>query len=124
MYAGERCRRRQRAWLHYNFKKTLRLYEAGRLLLTEPTSASSAAFSVGYQSVSQFSREYWRMFGTPPMQGILVALWQLVHFTMQIRLSRRTKRLQRELEMDQASPQFTVDGVKRHVATYVKPDCA
>ena len=55
---------------------------------------------------------------------ILVALWQLVHFTLQIRLSRRTKRLQRELEMDQASPQFTVDEVKRHVATYVQPDCA
>jgi hypothetical protein len=55
---------------------------------------------------------------------ILVALWQLVHFTLQIRLSRRTKRLQHELEMDQASPQFTMDEVKRHVATYVEPDCA
>jgi transcriptional regulator GlxA family with amidase domain len=50
------------------YQKTLRLYEARRLLLTEPTS--SAAFSVGYQSVSQSSREYWRMSGTPPMQGI------------------------------------------------------
>jgi AraC-like DNA-binding protein len=52
------------------YQKTLRLYEARRLLLNEPTSASSAAFSVGYQSVSQFSREYRRMFGTPPMQDI------------------------------------------------------
>jgi len=52
------------------YQKTLRLYEARRLILTEPTSASSAAFSVGYQSVSQFSREYRRMFGTPPMREI------------------------------------------------------
>jgi AraC-like DNA-binding protein len=52
------------------YQKTLRLYEARRLLLTEPASASSAAFSVGYQSVSQFSREYRRMFGTPPMREI------------------------------------------------------
>ncbi|WP_398456948.1 AraC family transcriptional regulator N-terminal domain-containing protein [Sphingomonas albertensis] len=52
------------------YQKTLRLYEARRLLLTEPTNASSAAFSVGYQSVSQFSREYSRMFGTPPMREI------------------------------------------------------
>ena len=52
------------------YQKTLRLYEARRLLLTEPTNASSAAFSAGYQSVSQFSREYSRMFGTPPMREI------------------------------------------------------
>ena len=50
------------------YQKTLRLYEARRLILTEPTNASSAAFSVGYQSVSQFSREYRRMFGKPPMR--------------------------------------------------------
>lgn len=50
------------------YQKTLRLYEARRLLLTEPMSASSAAFSVGYQSSSQFSREYRRMFGTAPMR--------------------------------------------------------
>ncbi|MEG3177643.1 AraC family transcriptional regulator [Sphingomonas sp. RB3P16] len=50
------------------YQKTLRLYEARRLLLTEATSASTAAFSVGYQSVSQFSREYRRLFGTPPMR--------------------------------------------------------
>lgn len=52
------------------YQKTLRLYEARRLLLTEPTNASSVAFSVGYQSVSQFSREYRRMFGTPPMRDV------------------------------------------------------
>jgi AraC-like DNA-binding protein len=48
------------------YQKTLRLYEARRLLLTEPTSASAAAFAVGYQSMSQFSREYRRLFGIPP----------------------------------------------------------
>ena len=52
------------------YQKTLRLYEARRLLLTEPSSATSAAFSVGYQSGSQFSREYQRMFGTPPMREV------------------------------------------------------
>lgn len=51
------------------YQKTLRLYEARRLLLAEPKSASTAAFAVGYQSVSQFSREYRRMFGMPPMRG-------------------------------------------------------
>jgi AraC-like DNA-binding protein len=54
------------------YQKTLRLYEARRLLLTEPTSASSVAFSVGYQSVSQFSREYRRMFGAPPIREIRI----------------------------------------------------
>lgn len=52
------------------YQKNLRLCEARRLLLTEPITATSAAFSVGYQSVSQFSREYRRMFGTPPMREI------------------------------------------------------
>ncbi len=52
------------------YQKTLRLYEARRLLLNEPKSASSAAFLVGYQSVSQFSREYRRMFGASPVQDI------------------------------------------------------
>nr|WP_302675912.1 helix-turn-helix domain-containing protein [Sphingomonas faeni] len=51
------------------YQKTLRLYEARRLILTASTSASAAAFSVGYQSVSQFTREYRRMFGVSPMQG-------------------------------------------------------
>lgn len=50
------------------YQKNLRLCEARRLLITEPTTASSVAFLVGYQSISQFSREYKRMFGIPPMQ--------------------------------------------------------
>jgi AraC-like DNA-binding protein len=48
------------------FQKQLRLLEARRLMLGEGRSASSAAFLVGYESVSQFTREYGRMFGLPP----------------------------------------------------------
>lgn len=47
------------------YQKTLRLQEARRLLLAE-TDVTSTAFAVGYESASQFSREYTRMFGTPP----------------------------------------------------------
>lgn len=52
------------------YQKNLRLCAARRLLMTEPTTASSVAFSVGYQSISQFSREYKRMFGMPPIQEL------------------------------------------------------
>ncbi|WP_077308261.1 AraC family transcriptional regulator [Terribacillus halophilus] len=52
------------------FQKQLRLQEARRLLLTESTDATDAAFQVGYESPSQFSREYARMFGLPPIQDI------------------------------------------------------
>ncbi|MDF1635565.1 AraC family transcriptional regulator [Mycoplana sp. MJR14] len=48
------------------FQKQLRLIEARRLMQSEGASASSAAFAVGYESVSQFTREYGRMFGRPP----------------------------------------------------------
>lgn len=48
------------------YQKHLRLLEARRRMLTEGERAGSAAFSVGYESVSQFSREYARMFGDPP----------------------------------------------------------
>jgi AraC-like DNA-binding protein len=50
------------------FQKQLRLIEARRLMLAEGMSASSAAFAVGYESVSQFTREYGRMFGLPPVR--------------------------------------------------------
>jgi transcriptional regulator GlxA family with amidase domain len=52
------------------FQKRMRLNEARRLMLTEQTDASRAAFKVGYKSPSQFSREYSRQFGAPPMQDI------------------------------------------------------
>lgn len=52
------------------YQKRMRLSEARRLMLTEHVDASRAAFQVGYESPSQFSREYSRMFGAPPMQDI------------------------------------------------------
>lgn len=48
------------------FQKQIRLQEARRLLLTESVDASEVAYRVGYESASQFSREYSRMFGYPP----------------------------------------------------------
>ncbi|MFD0697625.1 AraC family transcriptional regulator N-terminal domain-containing protein [Paenibacillus sp. GCM10027628] len=48
------------------FQKQIRLQEARRLLLTESADASEVAYRVGYESASQFSREYSRMFGFPP----------------------------------------------------------
>lgn len=52
------------------FQKQLRLLEARRLMLTENSDATNAAYRVGYESTSQFSREYSRMFGAPPMRDI------------------------------------------------------
>ena len=48
------------------FQKRLRLIEARRRMLAEGLPASQAAFAVGYESVSQFTREYGRMYGLPP----------------------------------------------------------
>ena len=48
------------------YQKQLRLQEARRLLSVEGMDAGSAAFSVGYESASQFSREYSRLFGMSP----------------------------------------------------------
>lgn len=52
------------------YQKTLRLHEARRLLLAGNTDSTSAAICVGYESVSQFAREYRRLFGLPPMRDI------------------------------------------------------
>lgn len=51
------------------FQKQLRLVEARRLMLTEGITASRAAFAVGYESVSQFTREFGRMFGSSPARS-------------------------------------------------------
>jgi AraC-like DNA-binding protein len=67
--------------LHHHFKevsamsplqyqKQIRLQEARRLLLSETSEAADAGFRVGYESPSQFSREYARMFGLPPVSDI------------------------------------------------------
>jgi AraC-like DNA-binding protein len=52
------------------YQKWLRLNEARRLMLTERQDATTAAFQVGYESPSQFSREYGRLFGAPPLRDI------------------------------------------------------
>lgn len=53
-----------------DYQKQLRLQEARRLMLVGGANAGSAGFAVGYDSPSQFSREYRRMFGAPPRQDI------------------------------------------------------
>jgi AraC-like DNA-binding protein len=52
------------------YQKQLRLQEARRLLLGESIDAADAAYRVGYESPSQFSREYRRMFGAPPRKDV------------------------------------------------------
>ena len=52
------------------YQKRLRLQEARRLMLSESLDAASAGFQVGYESASQFSREYRRHFGAPPVRDI------------------------------------------------------
>lgn len=52
------------------YQKQLRLLEARRLMLAEHYNAITAADQVGYESPSQFSREYARLFGAPPIQDI------------------------------------------------------
>lgn len=48
------------------YQKTVRLYEARERLVRTATNAARVAYSVGYESASQFSREYKRLFGLPP----------------------------------------------------------
>lgn len=55
------------------FQKQLRLIEARRLMLADGLNASNAAFTVGYESVQQFTREYGRMFGMPPVREVAAA---------------------------------------------------
>jgi AraC-like DNA-binding protein len=55
------------------YQKELRLLEARRLLKTGSASVTAAAFEVGYESSSQFSREYARKFGVPPSQDLASA---------------------------------------------------
>ena len=62
------------------YQKQLRLQEARQLLLAGVHTASDVAFAVGYESASQFSREYVRQFGAPPAHIIIdtdadEALW-------------------------------------------------
>lgn len=52
------------------FQKQLRLQEARQLMIAEGINAGSAGFAVGYDSPSQFSREYRRLFGAPPRADV------------------------------------------------------
>jgi AraC-like DNA-binding protein len=52
------------------YQKRLRLQEARRLMLGDACDATRAAFRVGYESPSQFSREYRRMYGAPPRRDV------------------------------------------------------
>jgi AraC-like DNA-binding protein len=52
------------------YQKIIRLQSARRLMLKEGYDAATAGFRVGYESPSQFNREYARLFGRPPMRDI------------------------------------------------------
>jgi AraC-like DNA-binding protein len=52
------------------YQKQLRLQEARRLMLSEGLDAAAAGFRVGYESPSQFTREYRRLFGAPPHRDV------------------------------------------------------
>jgi len=52
------------------YQKQLRLQRARERMLMDGVDATSAAYEVGYESVSQFNREYSRFFGQPPMRDV------------------------------------------------------
>jgi AraC-like DNA-binding protein/uncharacterized small protein (DUF1192 family) len=52
------------------YQKRLRLYEAQRLIFTEDKTIEMAAYEVGYESPTQFNREYKRQFGEPPRRSV------------------------------------------------------
>ena len=52
------------------YQKRLRLYEAQRLMLAESTTVSDAAYNVGYESITQFTREYKKLFHSSPAKNI------------------------------------------------------
>ena len=68
------------------YQKQFRLYEARRRLFAAPGDAAGAAFAVGYESASQFSRDYSRLFGVPPARDI-----------RRLRSSRNTDRFRTEV---------------------------
>lgn len=57
------------------YQKQLRLMEARRLMVVENINVTQAAFNVGYESPTQFSREYSRLFGAPPRQNARSLKW-------------------------------------------------
>lgn len=53
------------------YQKRLRLSEAQRLMLSGGHDVTQAAFAVGYESPTQFIREYKRLFGNPPRRNVM-----------------------------------------------------
>lgn len=53
-------------------QKRLRLTEARRLMLDENKNVTQASLEVGYESVSQFTRDYRKMFGQSPKEDVMV----------------------------------------------------
>lgn len=62
--------RRATAMTPLQYQKQLRLQQARQLMLAERIDAADAGFQVGYDSPSQFSREYRRLFGAPPQRDM------------------------------------------------------
>ncbi len=56
------------------YRKQLRLLEARQRMISDGANAETAAYQVGYESQSQFSREYARMFGAPPRRDVATSL--------------------------------------------------
>ena len=52
------------------YQTQIRLHEARSRLAQAPADAAGVAFSIGYESASQFSREYSRLFGAPPQRDV------------------------------------------------------
>ena len=61
------------------YQKRLRLNEARRLMLLESMDVTRAAFEVGYESATQFTREYSRLFGAPPMRDVKNLRYDAAH---------------------------------------------
>lgn len=66
------------------YQKQQRLLEARRLMVSITAGAETACFQVGYESPSQFSREYARMFGRPPKRDMMVMRTALTQNRMSI----------------------------------------
>ena len=65
-----RCFKASTGMSPLQYQKHLRLYEARRRLFAEPGHVAGVALGVGYESLSQFTREYARMFGAPPARDV------------------------------------------------------
>lgn len=61
------------------YQKQLRLLEARRLMVMDAANVAQAAYQVGYESASQFSREYSRMFGAAPKRDVMTCKAMLEH---------------------------------------------